>query len=109
MSHSFIDAIVSGRVYGAPEVRHDKNDSPFALVKFWISPATPDARTLFASAIAFIDGPYHEILALKAGDPVFIIGSVKISLWEDDKQQHHPAIEMVAVRVMALKFQNHFL
>ncbi|MDD2222823.1 MAG: hypothetical protein PHF42_05215 [Pseudomonas sp.] len=95
-------AIVSGHVYGLPEVRRDKNDQPFALVKIWLPPTPHSKCQNFVSAIAFIDGPFHEILALKTEDAVSIAGEIKFSIWESANKISYPSIEMVADKILAL-------
>ncbi|SER38915.1 hypothetical protein [Giesbergeria anulus] len=95
-------AIVSGHVHGLPEIRHDKNNQPFALVKVWL-PLTPQSKCqLFVSAIAFADGPYHEILALKTDDAVSIVGEMKISIWKAADKKAYPSLEMVAYKVLSM-------
>lgn len=97
-----IKALISGHVYGLPEIRRDKNDQPFALVKIWL-PLTPQSQTrLFVSAIAFVDGPFHEILALSTDDPVSIAGQMKISTWKGTDEKSYPALEMVAHKVLSM-------
>lgn len=98
-----IKAIVSGHVHGLPEIRHDKNNHPFSLVKVWL-PLTPQSKCqLFVSIIAFADGPYHEIIALKTDDAVSIVGEMKISIWKKSPDEKaYPSLEMVAHRVLSM-------
>lgn len=93
-----IDGLISGKVYGKPEVRTGKNGSPFVRAK--VRAAAGDGESLFVNVIAFADDARAALLALDDGDSVALSGSLTPKVWTDKDGETRPSLDMVAHAVM---------
>ncbi len=93
-----IDGLISGKVYGKPEVRTGKNGSPFVRAK--VRAAAGDGESLFVNVIAFADDVRAVLLALDDGDSVALSGSLTPKVWTDKDGETRPSLDMVAHAVM---------
>ena len=61
-----IDALIAGRLYGAPVERTAKNGKAFATAK--LRATTRDGEVLFVNVVAFDKAALTSLLALHDGD-----------------------------------------
>ena len=95
-----IDALVSGRVFGDPEQRLGKGNTPFVVAK--VRAPANDGETVLVNVIAFDDAPSAALLALRDGDAVALAGSLTPKVWTDKQGNTRPALDMVAQRVLSV-------
>ncbi len=95
-----IDGLIAGRIYGEPEQRRGKGDSPFVLAK--VRASTHEGETLFVNVIAFDDAPRATLSELREGDPVAITGSLIPKVWTDKQGNTKPALDLIAHRVLVV-------
>ena len=93
-----IDGLVSGRIFGDPEQRRGKGDSPFVVAK--LRAPTHDNETVLVNVIAFDDAAMSALLALRDGDAVALAGGITPKVWTDKQGNTRPALDMVALRVL---------
>ena len=93
-----IDALISGKLYGAPAQRTSKTGKPFALAK--VRAAGGDGESLFVNVIAFDDAPVTALLALGDGDSVALSGSLTPKTWTDKEGNTRPSLDLVAHQVL---------
>ena len=93
-----IDALISGKLYGAPAQRTSKTGKPFALAK--VRAAAGDGESVFVNVIAFDDAPVAALLALGDGDSVALSGSLTPKTWTDKEGNARPGLDLVAHQVL---------
>ncbi|MGI9133663.1 MAG: single-stranded DNA-binding protein [Rhodoferax sp.] len=96
-----IDGIVAGKIFGDPEKRKGKGDTPFVVAK--VLAQTSEGETLIVNVIAFDDAPSSALLGLREGDSVAVSGSLTPKVWTDKQGNTKPALDMVAQRVLAVQ------
>jgi single-stranded DNA-binding protein len=90
-----IDAILSGRIYGAPaEKTSGKTGKPFVTCK--VRTAAGDGESLFVNVIAFDSSVCAGLLALGDGDSVSLSGALTPKVWTDRDGHARPALDLVA-------------
>ena len=95
-----IDGLVAGKVFGEPEQRMGRGDSPFVVAK--LRAQTGDGETLLVNVIAFDAAPRAALLVLRDGDAVAVAGSLTPKVWTDKQGNTRPALDLVAQRVLAV-------
>ena len=98
-----IDGLVSGRIFGDPEQRRGKGDSPFVVAK--LRAPTQDTETVLVNVIAFDDAAMSALLALRDGDAAALAGGLTPKVWTDKQGNARPALDMVALRVLTVAGQ----
>lgn len=93
-----IDALIAGRIFGAPQSRTSKSGQPFATGRLRVSMA--NGESLFASIVAFSSTALAALLALQDGDSVAISGELKIGIYSDKQGQAKPSLDLVAHAVL---------
>ncbi len=94
-----IDALIAGRLYGAPQQRSGASGKPFVTAKVRVP--TKDGDALFASVIAFDAKAQDALLALGDGDSVALSGELTPKVWTDKDGGTHAAIDLVAHAVLS--------
>jgi hypothetical protein len=89
-----IDALLSGRVYGAPQQRTTKAGKPFATAKLRVTGA--EGTTQFVNAIAFAPPAVTALLALADGDSVALSGELNVKTCTDKAGVARPGLDLVA-------------
>lgn len=74
-----IDALIAGRLRGAPQFKTAANGSPF--VSFRLSATDRSGVSLLCSCIAFSDGARAAAQALEDGDSVAVSGEATVKTW----------------------------
>lgn len=74
-----IDALIAGRLRGAPQFKTAANGSPF--VSFRLSATDRSGASLLCSCIAFSDTARAAVQALEDGDSVAVSGEVAVKTW----------------------------
>jgi hypothetical protein len=93
-----IDALISGRLYGAPQQRTTKAGKPFATAKLRVTGA--EGTTQFVNAIAFTPLAVAGLLALQDGDSAALSGELTIKTWIDKEGVARPGLDLVAHAVL---------
>lgn len=93
-----IDALIAGKLYGAPKQRQSKNGDPFttALVRT----AAGNGESLMVSVIAFDAAAQAALQALGEGDSVALAGALTPKVYEARDGGTRPALDMVAHAVL---------
>ncbi|MDD2729296.1 single-stranded DNA-binding protein [Malikia sp.] len=94
-----IDALVSGKVSGAPTRRTSKNGNTFTTAKVRV-PTGEDAT--FCNVIAFDDGAQAALLALGDGEAVALAGTLKVGTWTAKDGTARPSLDLVASNVLSV-------
>ena len=95
-----LDALVGGRLYGAPQRRPGKAETTFVTAKLRAT-AGDNESTVLVNVIAFDEAAATALLALNDGDAVALSGSITPKVWTDKQGIARPAIDMVAHQVMS--------
>jgi hypothetical protein len=69
-----IDALIAGRIYGAPVARTTKGSRPYATCKVRVS--TANGKAIFVSVVAFSAPTVTALLALSDGDSAALAGTL---------------------------------
>ena len=75
-----IDALISGKLIKTPELRTGKTGSHYT--QFLLSVAVGEEQPVIVSGIAFAETA-ERIAKLQKGDPLAVIGSLKLTEWTD--------------------------
>lgn len=83
-----IDALISGRMRGAPSMRKAANGKPFAA--FRVSASDRNGVSLLCSCITFSASAMEAVQRLDDGDSVAVTGEATLSTWtgNDGKPRH---------------------
>lgn len=95
-----IDAIITGKIYTAPERRVSKNGSEYLTAK--VRAATGNGEALFVNCIVFEADAARSLLALQSGDSLSISGELTPGAWLDREGQPRPSLSMVVSKVLTL-------
>ena len=93
-----IDALIAGRLYGAPAARTTKNGKPFATCKVRVS--ARDGSAVFLAVVAFADSAVTALLALHEGDSVALTGELTASAYTDKDGVAKPSLNLLAHSVL---------
>jgi single-stranded DNA-binding protein len=93
-----IDALIAGKLYGAPAERTAKNGNRFAIAKVRV--ATVTGEGIFVNVIAFAASAVESLLALTDGDSVAMSGELTPKVWTDKNGEARPALDLVAHAVL---------
>ena len=93
-----IDALIAGRIYGAPQSRTSKNGNPFVTAKIRTPMANGEAS--FVNVIAFSDSAQAALLALQDGDSAAIAGELKASAYTAADGTAKPSLDLTAHQVL---------
>lgn len=74
-----IDALIAGRLFGAPLARTAKTGSQYCTAKVRVG--VPDGQAIFATVIAFSQSACAALLALADGDSVALSGELTIGTY----------------------------
>ena len=88
-----IDALVTGKLHGAPQQRTGKSGKPFTICKVRV-PTGEDAT--FCNVIAFDDATQAALLALGDGEAVALAGSLKVGTWTARDGTARPSLDLTA-------------
>lgn len=88
-----IDALISGRLYGAPRQGTGKTGDTYTTAK--LKAVAGNGETLLCSVIAFDDKAQAALLALDDGDSVAVSGALTPKVWTDKAGDTRPALDVV--------------
>ena len=95
-----IDAIVTGKMYAAPERRIAKTGSEYLSAKVRVAVANSDA--IFINCVVFDADAAHSLAALSAGDSVALSGEITPSVWVDREGKSRVSVSMVVSKALTL-------
>lgn len=75
-----IDALIAGRLRGAPQFKTAANGSPF--VSFRMATTDRSGTSLLCSCIVFSETAHAAMQALEDGDSVAVSGEASLKTWE---------------------------
>lgn len=93
-----IDALVTGKLWKAPEERRSNAGKTFVIAN--VRAADGEGESLFVNVVAFSDSAKAALLALDDGDSVSLAGSLKIGTYEARDGSAKPSVSMVASKVL---------
>lgn len=93
-----LDALLSGRLIGAPQKRLAKSGQPFAGARVRV--AMHDGAVIVVSVTAFDGEPMASLLVLADGAAVSISGPLTLGTWTDKEGQARPSAAMLAHNVL---------
>ena len=76
-----IDALIAGKLVGAPQQRTGASGKPFVTARVRVP--TRDSDAMFASVIAFSNTVQSALMALGDGDSVALSGELTPKTWPD--------------------------
>ncbi len=94
-----IDALIAGRVCGAPVSRTSATGKPFATAK--VRAPTRNGEALFVNVIAFAQAAVAALLALADGDTVALVGELTPTAWTDKEGKARPGLDLLAHAVLS--------
>lgn len=89
-----IDALIAGKLYGAPVKRTSTNDNSFVTAKVRV--AMRDGEGAFVNIITFSRSCGEALLALQDGDSVALSGELKVSVYEAKDATWKPSLDLMA-------------
>lgn len=92
-----IDALIAGKLHGAPSQKTSKNGNTFTTAKVRV-PTGEDST--FCNVIAFDEGAQAALLALGPGEAVALAGSLKVGTWTARDGTARPSLDMTASQVL---------
>ena len=93
-----IDALIAGRLYGAPSERTSSNGNTYATAKVRVSVRSGEAY--FVNVIAFAPPAIAALLALSDGDSVALSGELTPKTWTDKQGEARPSLDLLAHAVL---------
>ena len=90
-----IDALITGKLHGAPQQRISKTGRAFVTAKLRVP--TGESAT-FCNVVAFDQGTQDALMTLTAGEAVALAGELRVSTWTDKSGTAHPSLDLVASR-----------
>ncbi len=99
-----IESMVTGRLWGAAEMRQGKNETQFAVAK--VKVAMADGETLLVNVIAFATQACAALTALNDGDAVTLTGALTPKVWTDKQGNTKPCVDLVAHHVLSVYQAN---
>lgn len=91
-----IDALIAGKLHGAPQQRTSKNGNPFTTCRVRVQNGDESALCM---VICFDREAQAALLALVDGEAVALAGSLKVGTYEG-KDGTRPSLDMTASRVL---------
>lgn len=88
-----IEALVTGKLHGAPQQRTGKSGKPFTVCKLRV-PTGEEAT--FCNVIAFDDATQAALLALGDGEVVALAGSLKAGVWQAKDGTARASLDLTA-------------
>jgi single-stranded DNA-binding protein len=98
MGAEMIDALIAGKLFGAPQRRTSKNGNDFVTGKMR-APGS-DGQPLFITFIAFRDHVCATLLALADGSSIAIAGEMKLSTYEAKDKSHRVSIDVTVHEIL---------
>lgn len=93
-----IDAMIAGRLYGAPRQGTGKTGDTYTTAKVKVLAGNGD--TLLCSVIAFDDKAQAALLAMDDGDSVALSGSLTPKVYQDKAGDYRPTLDLVCHAVL---------
>ncbi|MFV9474676.1 single-stranded DNA-binding protein [Advenella sp. RU8] len=93
-----IDALIAGKVYGAPRQGTSKVGSTYTTAKLKISAG--NGEMLLCGVIAFDLKAQAALLALAEGDSVALAGTLTPKVYQGKDGVHKPSLDMVVHGVL---------
>src|SRR3546814_6451606 len=93
-----IDALIAGRLYGAPKQGTGKTGNTYTTAK--LKAAAGNGETLLCSVICFDDKAQAAMLALDDGDSIAVSGALTPTVWTDTASDTRPALAVVGHAVL---------
>ncbi|WP_028228368.1 hypothetical protein [Paraburkholderia ferrariae] len=88
-----IDALIAGRLHGAPTVRMSR-DGKYRFVTGKLRCAGGDGEILFVDIVAFSDSAKACLLELSDGDSAALCGSLTVSVWQPSAGGPKPQVRL---------------
>ncbi|CAM5539810.1 single-stranded DNA-binding protein [Eoetvoesiella caeni] len=93
-----IDALIAGKLYGAPKQGTGKTGNTYTTAK--VKAAAGNGETLLCSVICFDEKAQAALLALDDGDSIAVSGALTPKVWTDKAGDTRPALDLVCHAVL---------
>jgi len=93
-----IDALIGGTLHGAAAEKTGQAGKPFVTCK--VRTPMQSGEALFVNVIAFDKAAGAALLALHAGEPVHLAGTLTPKVWTPPQGEPRPVLDMVAHAVL---------
>jgi single-stranded DNA-binding protein len=93
-----IDALISGRLHGAPQSRTSKNGTAFATAV--VRTATRDGNAIFCNVITFDAKAVTALLGLSEGDSVALAGELTPKVYQPPNGEPRSSLDLLAHAVL---------
>ena len=93
-----IDALIAGRLHGAPKSRTSQSGKPFATCT--VRASTRDGNAVFCSVIAFDAAAVAALLALSDGDSIALAGELTPKVYTPPNGEPRPSLDLLAHAVL---------
>ncbi|HMN20198.1 MAG TPA: single-stranded DNA-binding protein [Ottowia sp.] len=94
-----IDALIQGRLHGAPQQRTGSSGKPFTTAK--VRAPAGNGDSFFVNVIVFSTTAQTALLALGDGDSVALSGEMTPKVWQPkDGGEPRPALDLLAHAVL---------
>ena len=94
-----IDALIGGRVHGAPKSRTAKNGQRFATAV--VRASLRDGSAIFVNVITFAEAALGTLLALSDGDSVALSGELTPKVFVPEGGEPRPSVDLLAHAVIS--------
>ncbi|MHB1689764.1 MAG: single-stranded DNA-binding protein [Thiomonas sp.] len=89
-----IDALIGGTLHATAEQKTGQAGKPFVVCK--VRTPMANGESLFVNVIAFDKAAGAALLALHAGEPVNLAGTLTPKVWTPAQGEPRPVLDMVA-------------
>ena len=89
-----IDALIGGTLHAAAEQKTGQAGKPFVVCK--VRTPMANGESLFVNVICFDKAAGGALLALHAGEPVHLAGTLTPKVWTPANGEPRPVLDMVA-------------
>ena len=93
-----IDALIGGTLYAAAEQKVGQAGKPFVVCK--VRTPMQSGEALFVNVICFDKAACTALLALHAGEPVHLAGTLAPKVWTPSQGDPRPVLDMTAHAVL---------
>lgn len=94
-----IDALICGRLHGAPKSRTSSNGRPFATAV--VRTATRAGEAIFVNTIVFAQPAVTALLALADGDSVALAGELTPKVFVPKQGEPRPSLDLLGHQVIS--------
>lgn len=94
-----LETLASGKLHGKPQERESR-DGKHRFVVAKLRCAGGDGESLFMGIAAFSDSVKAALLALDDGEPLAVVGALRVGIWKSADGKTRPQLDLTASAVL---------